>query len=279
MKILITIFILLCVFNQELPAQELEFRKFETAFNSYLDFLNRKTDSIPFTEANHKRLSENVNQSFKKFILYSDSDKFDKLVFAKNDTTTKFWRSDRVTINLKSFLVNQKIYVVYSIISRDKKDYYLKDVENNIIVHEGNSATYVNNLYAIDSSHFLIIEENGDYNSDRTAMVLSAKTQPWKIIKAFEGMAFGQVPGHYTAKKFVKKRDRLQLHCDMEFAVQRNQANNILFDPQTKTISYKQYFENKQPINISAKWNNRSFIIDDYDVSENLSSSPVSIPE
>ncbi|MBL0336842.1 MAG: hypothetical protein IPP73_16415 [Chitinophagaceae bacterium] len=148
-------------------------------------------------------------------------------------------------------------------------------------MYEGNSnCCYVDHIYAIDSTHFMVIEKDGDMNSSRTAFVLSAKKLPWAKMKAFEGMAFGQVPAGYFTKKYVKKREQFQLDCDMEYTMSAPaDINDILFDHRTKTLSYKQYSDNRKFKLITAKWENETFKLDDYSVREGLTGSETMVPD
>ncbi len=270
-------FIAFCIFTliaSHSHSQEKALENFNKELNLYLDFVMGKCDSIPVNAANQVKFRKKVDEAFRTFVLDSNSYNYPQFVQAKNDPTTKFLRPDgRIYIHLKTFLVNTKTYVVYSYSSRDKKNYCIKEKESNTIVYEGNSTCcYINKLDIIDNTHFLLIEESGDHHSSRSVFVLSGIKKPWSKLKAFEGKAFGQVPGEYTATKYVKKRDVFQLEYDPEYQLSAPEdVNTILFDPKTKVISYKQYTDHTKFKLITAKWENEQFIIDDYYVTGNTS--------
>jgi len=263
-------------------AQVKEMDDFQKKLNFYMDFNRGKIDSLPVNQSNQIKLRSAVDESFKKFVLDRNSYQYEKLAPAKGDETTKYFRLDgRISVYAKAFPINGKTYIVYSYTSMDKRNYVIKENESNTLVYEGSSKSYlVDALYLLDQNSFLLIEKNGDRNSDRSAFVLSNKKSPWSKVKAFEGKAFGQVPGQYMVKKFVKKRAELQLSCDMDFgAGLPADACTISFDPATRTISYKQYSDHRKFKLISAKWTNNVFIIDDYDVNENFSGNATALPE
>lgn len=281
MKLFIT-FCLVTLFATNTYAQEKELEVFKKEINLYIDLLLGRVDSLPLNKANQIKVNKRVDEAFRKFVAHKGSYNYDKYVAAKGDTTTKFIVLDgRVSVNVKTFWVNSKVYAVFSYTSRDKRNYCIKENEGNSIVYEGNgTCCYIDHLYAIDDAHFLLVEEVGDGNTSRDATVLSSVKKTWTQIKAFEGNAFGQVPGEYFTKKFVKKRAKFQLECerDVYFTAPKD-ANNILFDAKTKTLSYKQYIDNRKFKLVTAKWENGTFIIDDYNVGEALSSNGVAVPQ
>ena len=263
-------------------AQEKELAEFKTTLNLFIDLRLGKVDSLKLNEANQVKYSKKTDDAFKTFVQHKSSYEYDKYIVARNDASIKFSYLDgRIYIHLKTFPVNNKTFVVYSYSTQDKKNYIVKELETNSIVYEGNSnCCYVDHIYAIDSTHFMIVEEDGDMNSSRTAFVLSAKKLPWAKMKAFEGMAFGQVPAGYFTKKYVKKREQFQLDCDMEYTMSAPaDINDILFDHRTKTLSYKQYSDNRKFKLITAKWENKTFKIDDYSVREGLTGSETMVPD
>lgn len=280
MKILQTIFWVL-FFSVNVYSQESEIENFKISLNEYIDFSIGKS-TVPINAANHAKFRKKVDSSFKAFVLNENSNSYDKLIVDKNDDKNKFLRLDgRVSVNVKTFLINSKTYVVYSYTSRDYRDYYIKENETNKIVYKGSGKScYVDDLYSIDENHFMVVEKTGDFNSSRNAIVLSNKKLPWFVVKAFEGKAFGQVMGDYFNKKFVKKRERFQLDCEMDFTLSApKDINKIYFDANTKTISYKQYAAGNKFKLITAKWENNTFVIDDYNVNEQLSGNAGAVPE
>ena len=268
MKLLITLcLIILCAKHSQ--SQEIALGNFKKELNFYIDFIMGKFDSIPVNKENQLTFEKKVDDSFKAFVRDSNSYNYAQFVQAKDDPTTKFLRADgRIYINLKTFFLNNKTYVVYSYLSRDKKNYYIKEIESNSIVYEGYSTcVYIDKLDVIDNTHLLLIEENGDFNTSRSAFVLSSTQKPWSKLKAFEGKAFGQIPGDYTTTKYVKKRAEFQLDCDTEITLSAPEdVNAIMFDNKTQILSYKQYTGKNQFKLITAKWENEQFNIDDYRV-------------
>jgi len=278
---MVTTLCVIALLDTNLYAQATELENFQKQLNAYINFTLGKKGALPLNAANQVKFRKKVDETFKTFVLHKDSYGYDKYVVVKNDEKTKFLRlDDRVTVYITHFLINKKTYVVYSYTSVSKRNYYIKENESNRVVYEGNSTTYlIDNLYPIDDKHFLLIEKNGDFNSSRSAVVLLVNAPRWTKIKAFEGKAFGQVPADYFNKKFVKRRTEFQLVCEMDFTFSAPaDVNSIFFDPATKTISYKQYAENKKFKLVTAKWENDVFVIDDYNVEENLPAGGIAVP-
>ena len=274
--------LVLLFFTLGMHSQEQEFENFKKEFNFYIDFTIGKFDSLPVNQANQTKFTKKVDEAFKQFVLHPKSHEYEKLVIAKGVENTKLIRLDgRGEITITTFNTNNKTYIVYGYTSQPKKNYVIKDVENNKIVYEGNTNNYViDGIYAIDATHFLLVQRDGDYHTSRSAVVLLlTEKQTWKQTQSFSGMAFGQVPGDYFNKKFVKKRTYFQLECEIDFTMNKpSDINKITFDANTKTISYKQYYETKKPVIITAKWENNLFTIDDYNVNENLRENSLAVP-
>jgi hypothetical protein len=134
-------------------------------------------------------------------------------------------------------------------------------------------------MHRIDSTHFLLIEKVGDGNTSRQAVVLTTKKDQWQPIKAFKGMAFGQVEGAYFEKKFTAVRTYLQLECERDVAMlAKIGSNDILFDEKTKTISYQNFNPELKKKVIEAKWTGIFFAIDDINLGEFLRSDGVAAP-
>lgn len=273
---------LVILFTTPLYAQEKELDNFQEKLNFYIDYLSGNIDSVPQNESNQIKYSKQVDDAFKQFVLHENSSRFDQFSPVKDDERSKQLRLDgRIYIQTKTFLLGGKTYTAFGYDSQDKRNYYIKEDKSNKIVYEGDSKTYlIDELYILDDKHFLLVEQNGDLHSSRSAFVLSGKKNPWSNTKAFEGEAFGQVPGDYLAKKFVKERKELQLNYETAFGHSLpDDVNKISFDPATKTIYYKKYSENNKFITIAAKWENETFVIDDYNVNENLSENTPGFPE
>ncbi|WP_306352004.1 hypothetical protein [Flavobacterium sp. '19STA2R22 D10 B1'] len=256
----------ICLFllGTAIHAQEKEIEDFKKEFNFYIDFQLNKFDSIPINTTSQKLYSKKVDLAFKTFVAQPNSDNYDKLILAKDNT--KFFRLDpRFSIHVKSFTINDIVYAVYSYTSQSKSNYIVKNINSNEIVYQGSSnKPYVDALYLIDKQHFLLIEKNGDFNSSRRAIVLSAEKKDWKTISAFKGY---DLDNNFKAKKLLQKRSALSLECDMEITMLApKDVNLISFDSNTKTISYKQYESLTKFKTIAAKWENNKFEIDDYRV-------------
>jgi hypothetical protein len=280
MKILYTIsFILLS--HISLFSQEKEFDLFKNELNFYIKFQLGKIDSIPVNSKNQTIYCNKVDQAFLSFVLNKNSHQYEKLIVSRDNANVKFINSNRTfSMYVTAFNVFSKTFLVYSYKSVAKQNYLIKDQEENKIVYQSEKyAYYVDNLCAIDSTHVLLIEQNGDFNTSRTAMVLSIQKGKWNPILAFDGNAFGQYPVAYFKKKYVKRRVRFQLECEFEYTMSApNDINLIQFDYKTKTLSYKQYSNDKTFKWIKSKWEQGVFKIDDYNVSENLSRSDVAVP-
>ncbi len=276
-----TALIALLFFALSMNSQEQEFENFKKEFNFYLDFTIGKFDSLPRNQANQAKFEKKLDEAFKKFVLHTNSYEYEKLVIAKGVDNTRLIRLDgRGEVNITSFNTNNSTYLVYGYTSRPKKNYVIKDLEHNKLVYEGDNHTYlIDGIYAIDPTHFLLVQQDGDYHTSRSAVVvLLTEKKTWKQTESFSGMAFGQVLGEYHTKKYVKKRTYFQLDCDIDFTLSKPGINRVTFDTATKTISYKRYYTTKQPETISVKWENNMFAIDDYHVGENLPADSPGVP-
>ncbi|MCP9753356.1 hypothetical protein [Ferruginibacter sp. HRS2-29] len=267
--------------SNALQAQEKEITAFKKDLNFYIDFLLKKFDSLPLNKANQEKFMRKADQSFKTFALAPNSQQYEKLVQDRGLPNRRFSNLDnRIELYVSDFTANKKAYVVYSYVSYAKRNYVIKDVAANSIVYEGNAITpYVENIYGLDSTHVLLIEKTGDRNTSKQAVVFLTTGKTWKMMPAFRGEAFGQVPGNYNKKVFVKQRNYFQLDCEMEVLMSAPaDANKIYFDERTKTISYKKFTGKTRFRLIESKWLNNMFILDDYDVSEDFESSSPMVP-
>lgn len=271
---------ILCVTSMH--SQEQEFERFRKAFHFYIDFTIGRFDSLPVNAVNQKKISKQVDDAFKAFVNHPHSHEYEKLIVAKGNDRDKFVRLDgRGELHVTTFKTSGKPYLVYGYSAQPKKNYVVKDADSNTIVYEGNTNDYiVDGIYPIDATHMLLVQRDGDYHTSRSAVVLAITDKGvWKTTKSFSGNAFGQVPGEYRTKKFVKNRTYFQLECDFSYTMGHPaDINQVSFDTLTNTLSYKQYYENKKPVIVSAKWENNLFVIDDYDVGENLSRDEVGVP-
>ncbi len=272
----------LLVFSSGLLAQDKEMQDFRKELNFYIDFINQKFDSLPVNAANQTRFRKRIDDVFTRYVVAPNSETYDRLIQSKNEENVYFVNWDnRISVYVTHFKINNKPYAVFSYTSRDKNKYFVKDIMANRIVYEGASnLASVENLIALDSLHVMFIEKTGDFRSSRQVFVVSTLKPAWKMIKAFEGKAFGVVPADYFNKQYVKKRTYFQLDCEMETRMAAPpDVTNIQFDPRTKTLSYKQYISKYQPTLIKAVWEKGQFLIDDYRVSEHISGGHVGMPE
>lgn len=261
-------------------AQEKEMENFDKEIDFYIDFTLQKFPDLPVNEANQTKFRKKVDDVFKEFVLQKDSNLFDKLITSRDNPNLKFIRvNKKCEVTVTTFTTNHKSYIVYGYTSMNKINYFVKDNEANTIVFEGDSkASSLDDIIYIDENHILLVVVVGDYHYGREVMVLSTKKQPWTVLKAFEGKAFGQVSMDYYNSKYVKRRAVFHFSCnDFPPMYCPKDFNKIAYDTNTKTLSYKIYMEGKRPQLITSKWENEVFKIDDYNMS--INSSDVGIPD
>jgi hypothetical protein len=284
MKTTIGTFYTICFLSfiaNPLHAQETEVKALNDAFNFFAAYNNGKVDSLPRNAANYYKVVSQLDNAFKAFILHEKSQDYEKFVLAQRHTNFKLFRLENgMEIDAVSFLVDSVAYVVFGYKTQDRPNYFIKRLEDNKIVFDGNAQAYrVDGMYAVEKNRILLIEEYGNFNSSRKASVIAAEGKAWKQLKAFKGLAFGQVAFQYTNKKFVDKRIYFQLKCEMEALMTLSEdANQISFNEKTKVLSYKQYDNNRRFKKTEAKYENGLFIIDDYNVGDNISSSSPAMP-
>lgn len=276
----IALICLVSMYSIHCKAQEAELTSFAKTLNFYIDFQLGRFDSLPVNNTNQIKYRKSVDDAFRQYVLHPASFYDARFVTVKDDAKTRFTRLDqRISVYITDFSSANDKYVVYSYTSGDKRNYMVKDKAGNKIVYEGNSQyAFVDNIHSLDSGHVLLVEQTGNFNTSRRAYVL-VKTKPWKKTKSFRGEAFGQVPGEYFTKKFVKARESFQLDCEIDFTFSNpKDINKIFFDPATKILSYKRYSADKRYKVISATWKNGMFEIDDYNVNENLHENSTAVP-
>lgn len=253
-------------------SQEVELENFRKKLDFFIEYCLGKVPSMPQNEINHNKLVKKVDDAFALFITHADSQNTPNFKTALNDTNVKFSYIDsRIYVCIETFTTKNTSYAVYSYSSGFRKAYFIKNNSSNTIVYKGKPGMmYIDNIFEIDDKNILLIEKSGDRHTSKKAMVLSRVQPTWKLIEAFKGKAFGQV----NAEKFVNKRPFLLLECEFEdLMTAPKEANEIYFDENTKTISYKIFENNYKFKIISSKWENNMFTIDDYDVGENFSGS------
>ncbi|MEC4048416.1 hypothetical protein OX284_003160 [Flavobacterium sp. SUN046] len=277
LKSLLLLFVLISSFSF---SQEKEIENFNKEIDFYIDFTLQKFPDLPVNEVNQTKFRKKVDAVFKEFVLQKDSNLYDKLITSRDNPNLKFIRvNKKCEVTVTTFTTNHKSYSVYGYTSMNKINYFVKDNEANTIVYEGDSkSSSLDDIIYIDENHILLVVIVGDYHYGREVMVLSTKKQPWTVLKAFEGKAFGQVPMEYYNSKYVKKRAVFHFSCnDFPPMYCPKDFNKIAYDSNTKTLSYKIYTEGKRPQLVTAKWENELFKIDDYNMRSN--SSDVGVPD
>lgn len=260
-------------------AQETEVQQLNNAFNFFMAYQNGKVDSLPRNATNYNKVVAQLDNTFKTFILHEKSQDYEKFTMARGENNFKFFRlANGIEIHAVSFLADSVAYVVFGYKTQNRPNYFIKRLRDNKIVFDGNAkACYVDGMYALEKNRILLIEKDGDRNTSRKVSVIAAEGKKWKQLKAFRGLAFGQVAGDYRNKKFISNRTYFQLECEMEVLMNAPQdANQVSFNEKTKTLSYKQYQDNRRFKKIEATYENGLFVIDDHNVGDSISShSPV----
>lgn len=234
------------------------------------------------SEKNYNKVVANLDNCFKAFIQHKKSQDYENFIMAKNHTNYKFFRLENgIEIGQRTFIIDSVAYVVFSYKTMNRPNYFIKSLADHRIVFDGDAKSYsVEGMYPIEKNRLLLIEKDGDFNTSRKASVIASEGKQWKQLKAFKGKAFGQVDIDYFKKKFVSNRTYFQLDCDIDVSMAAPaDANQILFNEKTKTISYKQYDRNRRFKIVEAKYENGIFIIDDYSVGEGFSSGNVAVPK
>ncbi|WP_298121534.1 hypothetical protein [Flavobacterium sp.] len=269
-------YLLLFITSTSSFSQEVELENFRKELDFFIEYCLGKVPSMPQNEANHNKLVKKIDDAFALFITHSESQNSPNFKTALNDSNVKFSNIDsRIYVCIETFTAKNASYTVYSYSSGFRKAYFVKNNNSNTIVYKGKPGMmYIDNIFEIDDKNILLIEKSGDRQTSKKAMVFSSAQPTWKLIEAFKGKAFGQVNADYFNKKFVNKRPFLLLECEFEDLMSApKEANEIYFDENTKTISYKIFENNYKFKVISSKWDNNMFTIDDYDVGENFSGS------
>ncbi len=264
-----------------LQAQDEEVKALNDAFNTFGAYQNGRIDSLPRNAANYKKMIAWLDNAFKTFILHRNSQQYEEFKPAKDRINLKLFRLENgMEIDAASFCVDSVSYVVFSYKTQDRPNYFVKRLQDNAIVFSGNAkAAYVDGMYAIEKNRLLLVEENGDHNTSRKVSIIATEGKEWKQLKAFRGKAFGQVAGNYMEKKFIDRRTCFQLACDIDILMTApHDANKVLFDEKTKTLSYKQYSADGRFKKVEAKYKNGLFVIDDYNVGDEISSDSPAVP-
>lgn len=255
-------YILLILISFSSFSQNKELRVFNEKLNFLLDFQSGKLDSVAKSKTTHQEAVHQLDESFKAYVTNENSYScYDCRISSENENI-KFFDLDKITqIVLHSFQVNQKTYVSYSYRSFHKQNYFIKDLENNKIVYQGNGKTYsIENIYEIEENYFILIEIHGDRRESREIMVLKNDNNSWKQIKGFEGKELSP----YFELKYKAKRTILKFECDGIDVLNYPEINSLRFDKNLKTISFTKYIgKNKFEI-ISTTWKDKKFNIDDY---------------
>ena len=271
----------LFVISKTLFAQQAEVDELNQAFDYYRLYNIGKIDSMPQNPTNYTKVIGKLDSTFKAFILHEKSQDYEKFKLAQGSSNFKFFRLDNtVEIDAAWFVVDSITYVVFGYQLQNQPNYFIKRLSDHKIVYSGNAlACYVDAMYFLEPDKILLIEEDGDFNKSKKVSVVSTIGKEWKPLKAFKGLAFGQVFGEYRKMKFVEKRTYFQLDCDMDvFMTAPKDVNQVAFNENTKTLSYKQYEGPNRFKKIEAKWENGMFTIDDYNVGDAFQSNSPAMP-
>ena len=240
-KILIIGLLLVCL-KSFAQVKELEtFRKEITAFVNYD---NKKIDSLPKSPETSEYLTKNYEGAFLDFIKNKDSKNLNNLKKNSIDNRTShiignnnyffsslikdplnkslennvnyqisfyglydYQLSNFVSFYIQPFLVDTSKYLIYYCKLNGKGTYYIKDEENNKIIFQSEGLTSnvpIKKLTKIDKNHILIIEDLGD-NGER-ALVVNTQLKEWRTISAFNGKAFFDNSTDYSKTTEIQKR-------------------------------------------------------------------------
>lgn len=277
----LTSFLIFLFISNTIFAQQTEVDELNKAFEFYRLYNIGKIDSLPRNPTNYAKVVGKLDSTFKAFIVHEKSQDYEKFKLAQGSSNFKFFRLDNtVEIDASWFVVDSITYVVFGYQLQNLPNYFIKRLSDHKIVFSGNAkACYVDAMYSLEQNKILLIEEHGNFNKSKRVSVVSTSGKEWKQLKAFKGLAFGQVPGDYRNKKFVEKRTYFQLDCDMDvYMAAPKDVNQVLFNQSSKTLSYKQYDGPTKFKKIEAKWENGLFIIDDYSVSDAFESNSPAMP-
>jgi hypothetical protein len=277
-------------------AQQAEFDAFANRFYTFQEYANGRLPGVVQNQKNYFLYVDTLDQAFRSFVLTDSSAFIPGFVQARNAANMRFRNmNNRGEVQVRTFNTGADSILVYSYSCRDHREFFVKEVATGKVVYVGKErGAMVNGIYNLDSALVLMILESGDMLCSREAIVLqrypSSKATPgksaatnngmWKKIKAFEGAVFGQVAGDYRQKKVVPRRERFIHEGDRDLVmVAPRDAEEIFFDPSTKTLSYKKYSGERNFVWVKSAWKNNCFTIDDYSLSEDFSSSGVAVPE
>lgn len=193
--------------------------------------------------------------------------------------------SNFVSFYIQPFTVREKQYIVYYYKMNGEGTYLIKDISTNKIVFKSQALTSnvpILKFDSIDDHHFLLVEDMGDHG--QRALVVSADNNQWKAINVFKGKSFKS-----NSVEFDLKNNSI-LRKYLRFASSNNIKNNyslnffkqyeITFEPKTQVISYKRYNKVLSDVKkIESKWENNSFIIDDYYLGEDVNDRSMPIPQ
>lgn len=275
---LIVVFLVLISSNSF--AQKSEFLSFRNEINFYLDFVNHRVDSLKVNEVNQTKYTKCVDDAFLSFAKVANSHLLDTFRLAKDDTTKHFlFMDNRTSFTVKSFYSSFGHLAVYSYTSSARNKYLIKDIVSDKVVLIGSrNIAYVSDVFYLDSTHVMVIEEHGDQHTSRMAMVYSVTTQGWNQLNAFEGFSNEFNKKGESVSLYKKNRPYFQLECSWESSMLLPQdVSKIYYDSSTRILKYKLYDANKLFKWVAAKWENNLFIIDDVNVDEVVSQGGVEI--
>jgi hypothetical protein len=275
-------------------AQQTEFDAFATRFYTFQEYANGRLVGMEQNAKNYNLYVDSMDQAFRSFALTDSSAFIPGFVQASNASNLRFRNmNNKGEVQVRTFNRGTDSMLVYSYSCRDHQEFFVKEVASGKVVYVGKErGAMVKGIYKMDSALLLMILETGEMLYSREVIVLqrypsskttsgksaSASTGMWKKIKAFEGAAFGQVPGDFRQKKVAPRRERFIHEADMDLAAPHG-AEEVFFDPSTKTLSYKKFSDERKFVWVKAVWKNNCFTMDDYSLSEDFSSSGVVVPE
>lgn len=243
-------------------SQEKELDIFKEKLNFLIDYQLGKLDSITRSKIIYQEVVNQVDDSFKDFVNSEDSYNCYNCRVSSLDKNIKFFEIDKKTqIVLHTFIVNNKTFVSYSYRSFSKQNYFIKDIEKNVVIYQGNGKTFgVENIFEIENDYYILIEKHGDRRESREIMILQNTNNSWKQINGFEGKELN----NNLELEYKSKRPILSFYCDGIEVFNYPEINILKFDKNSKTISHKKYLgKNKFEI-ITSTWKDKKFIIDDY---------------
>jgi hypothetical protein len=179
-----------------------------------------------------------------------------------------------ISIYMQPHSIGTENYMIYYYKMNNKGTYFIKSISSNEIVYEGEALTSnapIVKFDKLDSSHYLIVEDMGDYG--QRALVLKVDTKKWKSIDAFKGKSFDIATLNYEFKKDIDKRKYLWIASNLKITKHLKdrpfELSWISFDDRTKNISFRRYtIKWLESQKVTSTWDGNFFSIDDYFIGE-----------